>query len=123
PGIALFLCAALMLYVETRKSLPRALGWLILAGNVVWVIGSIAVLFVTSPSSSTAACAGPPAEALLRGVEPRQPARARDHALDVLAEQVAAALQRHGRFAHSLHVLVPPAVTLDRKSTRLNSSH
>jgi len=61
PGIALFLCAALMLYVETRKSLPRALAWLILAGNVVWVIGSIAVLFVTSPSSSTAACAGPPA--------------------------------------------------------------
>src|SRR5262249_35060205 len=59
------------------------------------------------------------AEALLRGVEPRQPARARDHALDVLAEQVAAALQRHGRFAHSLLVLVPPAVTLGERGPRV----
>jgi hypothetical protein len=46
-GIALFPCAALML--AAMKS--RALAWLVIAGNAAWILGSVAVLLVASPTA------------------------------------------------------------------------
>jgi hypothetical protein len=50
-GLALFPCAALMLWVAMSVPLLRPLGQVIVAGNVAWVAGSILVLFVTSPTA------------------------------------------------------------------------
>jgi hypothetical protein len=46
-GIALFPCAALML--AAMKS--RTLAWLVVAGNAAWIVGSVAVLLLASPTA------------------------------------------------------------------------
>jgi hypothetical protein len=48
-GLSLFPIAALMAYIGAR---PTAAGaWFIIAGNAAWVLGSIAVLFLFSPTA------------------------------------------------------------------------
>ena len=46
-GVALFPCAALMLVAHRS----RALAWLVVAGNAAWILGSVAVLLLTSPTA------------------------------------------------------------------------
>jgi hypothetical protein len=48
-GLSLFPIAAFMVWVATRESLPRPGVWLIIAGNILWVAGSVLVLAVISP--------------------------------------------------------------------------
>lgn len=50
-GLALFPCAALMLWVALSSPLLRPLGHVIVAGNVAWVAGSMLVLAMTSPTT------------------------------------------------------------------------
>jgi hypothetical protein len=47
-GLSLFPIAAFMLWVATRRDLPRGVAWLAIAGNACWVAGSALVLFVFS---------------------------------------------------------------------------
>ena len=44
-GASLFPSAALMLWVALRERLSHAAAWLIVAGNALWVIASVGVLF------------------------------------------------------------------------------
>jgi hypothetical protein len=46
-GVALFPCAVLMLVAMGS----RALAWLVVAGNAAWILGSVAVLLLTSPTA------------------------------------------------------------------------
>lgn len=50
-GVSLFPVAAFMLWVATRRDLPRGGAWLAIAGNAGWVAGSVLVLFVFAPSA------------------------------------------------------------------------
>jgi hypothetical protein len=43
-GLSLFPTAAFMLWVAMRRDVPRIGAWLVIAGNILWVIGSIAIL-------------------------------------------------------------------------------
>jgi len=49
-GIGLFPIAAFMLWVATRSPIPATGGWLIVIGNLAWVVGSAVVLFASSPT-------------------------------------------------------------------------
>ena len=49
-GISLFPIAAFMLWVATRSPIPATGGWLIVIGNLAWVVGSAVVLFASSPT-------------------------------------------------------------------------
>lgn len=49
-GIALFPVAAVMAVLSRRQTAPAALVWLVILGNAGWVLGSVAVLFVTRPT-------------------------------------------------------------------------
>lgn len=51
PGLALFPIAGFMLWVATRRSLPRPGAWLVVGGNVLWVAGSLLVLMVEIPTA------------------------------------------------------------------------
>ena len=44
-GLFLILYAALVGWLGTRQTLPKALVWLVIAGNAVWTLASIALLF------------------------------------------------------------------------------
>jgi hypothetical protein len=50
-GASLFPCAALMLLVALRASLWRAGAWVIVAGNVLWVLASAALLVAITPTA------------------------------------------------------------------------
>ena len=49
-GLSLFPVAALMLWVATRRDIPRPGAWLVIAGNAGWVAGSVLVLLANSPT-------------------------------------------------------------------------
>ena len=49
-GISLFPIAAFMLWVATRSPIPATGGWLVVIGNLGWVVGSAVVLFASSPT-------------------------------------------------------------------------
>jgi len=49
-GISLFPIAAFMLWVATRSPIPAGGAWLVIIGNLVWVVGSAVVLFASSPT-------------------------------------------------------------------------
>jgi len=44
-GLFLILYAALVGWLGTRQTLPKALVWLVVAGNAAWTLASIALLF------------------------------------------------------------------------------
>lgn len=50
-GLALFPVAAFMLWVATRRDLPRLGAWIVIVGNAGWVVASVLVLFAFSPTS------------------------------------------------------------------------
>jgi len=50
-GLSLFPIAAFMLWVATRRDIPRPGAWLVVIGNAAWVIGSVAVLAGLSPTT------------------------------------------------------------------------
>jgi hypothetical protein len=50
-GLALFPCAALMLWVALSSRLIRSLANVIIVGNLAWVAGSALVLAMTSPTT------------------------------------------------------------------------
>ena len=50
-GASLFPCAALMLWVALREQLSRAGAWIIIAGNVAWVVDSGLALIGTAPTA------------------------------------------------------------------------
>ncbi len=43
-GLGLLPIAAFILFVATRAAVPRLLVWLVIAGNVIWAIDSLALL-------------------------------------------------------------------------------
>jgi len=45
PGLFLIAYAALVGWLGTRQSMPKALVGIVIAGNAAWTIGSIALLF------------------------------------------------------------------------------
>lgn len=49
-GLALLPVAAFMAWAATRRPVPQAAAWLVVGGNALWVLASIAVLFALSPS-------------------------------------------------------------------------
>ena len=49
-GLSLFPIAAFMLWVAARKSPPIAGVWLVIAGNALWVAGSLLVVVELSPT-------------------------------------------------------------------------
>jgi hypothetical protein len=49
-GISLFPIAAFMAWVATRTTPPRPGVWLVIAGNAGWVLGSVLVMAVCSPT-------------------------------------------------------------------------
>ena len=44
-GLFLVAYAALVGWLGTRQSMPKALVWIVIAGNAAWTVGSIALLF------------------------------------------------------------------------------
>lgn len=50
-GLILFPVAALMIYAGVQAVPPRPLVWLIVLGNVGWVIASVALLGIISPNA------------------------------------------------------------------------
>jgi hypothetical protein len=50
-GVSLFPSAALMLWVALRQSLSRPGAALVIAGNALWVAGSVALLFAAAPTA------------------------------------------------------------------------
>lgn len=50
-GVALFPVAAIMALLSRRQSAPVALVWLVILGNAGWVVGSLAVLVLTTPTA------------------------------------------------------------------------
>ncbi len=50
-GLILFPVAALMIYAGLQASAPRGLVWLIVIGNVGWVIASLAVFGFITPNA------------------------------------------------------------------------
>ncbi|WP_332778201.1 hypothetical protein [Polaromonas sp.] len=51
-GLALFAVAAFIAFVATRQFMPGELVWLVIGGNVLWVIGCLALLLggLTAPT-------------------------------------------------------------------------
>ncbi|BAT59383.1 hypothetical protein GJW-30_1_01915 [Variibacter gotjawalensis] len=49
-GLSLFPIAAFMLWAGTREVPPAAAVWLIIIGNVGWVIGSVAAMLLVGPN-------------------------------------------------------------------------
>jgi len=50
-GLALLPIAAFMAWVATREQPPLAGVWLVILGNAGWVAGSVALLFLVSPTA------------------------------------------------------------------------
>ncbi len=50
-GLSLFPIAALMLWVASRRSIPRTGAWVVVLGNVAWILGSVLSLYLTTPST------------------------------------------------------------------------
>lgn len=50
-GLILFPCAALMAYAGLQTVPPRPIVWLIVLGNIGWVIASVAVLAFIAPNA------------------------------------------------------------------------
>jgi hypothetical protein len=44
-GLFLIAYAALVGWLGTRQTMPKALGWTVVAGNAAWAVASIALLF------------------------------------------------------------------------------
>ncbi len=44
-GLFLIAYTALVGWLGTRQSMPKALVWIVIAGNAAWTVGSIALLF------------------------------------------------------------------------------
>ena len=44
-GLFLIAYTALVGWLGTRQSVPKALAWIVVAGNAAWTVGSIALLF------------------------------------------------------------------------------
>ena len=49
-GLSLFPIAAFMLWVATRRDVPRPGAWLVICGNAGWVAGSALVLLANAPT-------------------------------------------------------------------------
>lgn len=49
-GLSLFPVAAFLLWVATRRDIPRPGAWLAILGNVGWITGSALVLVLLSPT-------------------------------------------------------------------------
>jgi hypothetical protein len=49
-GLSLFPIGAFILWVATRRDIPRPGAWLVIAGNAGWVAGSALVLALLSPT-------------------------------------------------------------------------
>jgi hypothetical protein len=49
-GLSLFPCMVLMLWVASHENIWRLGAWAIVAGNVLWVAGSVALLIELSPT-------------------------------------------------------------------------
>jgi len=49
-GLFLLPVVALMAWLSRRETAPTALVWLVIVGNAGWVAGSVAVLFLTTPT-------------------------------------------------------------------------
>ena len=50
-GLSLFPIAAFMLWVATRRDIPRPGAWLVICGNAGWVAGSALVLLANVPTA------------------------------------------------------------------------
>ena len=50
-GLSLFPTAAFMLWVATRATIPVAGAWLVIVGNVAWVVGSLLLFIPLSPTA------------------------------------------------------------------------
>ena len=50
-GLILFPCAALMLYAGLQASPPRSIVWLIVLGNIGWVIASVGLFAFIAPNA------------------------------------------------------------------------
>ena len=50
-GLSLFPIAAFMLWVATRRDIPRPGVWLVICGNAGWVAGSALVLLANVPTA------------------------------------------------------------------------
>jgi|SRR5919108_3346973 hypothetical protein len=50
-GVSLFPIAGFMLWVAMRANPPRAGVWMIVAGNALWVAGSVVLLIVLQPTA------------------------------------------------------------------------
>ena len=50
-GLSLFPIAAFMLWVATRRDIPRPGVWLVICGNAGWVAGSALVLLANVPAA------------------------------------------------------------------------
>lgn len=51
-GLSLFPIAAFIAWVAARRSLSRSNVWIVIVGNVLWVLGSVVLLFSDSLSPS-----------------------------------------------------------------------
>lgn len=50
-GLSLFPIAAFMLWVATRREIPRPGAWFVICGNAGWVAGSALVLLANAPTA------------------------------------------------------------------------
>ena len=50
-GVSLFPIAAFMLWVASRRDIPRPGAWLVICGNAGWVAGSALVLLANAPTA------------------------------------------------------------------------
>lgn len=50
-GLSLFPVAAFMIWVATRRDIPRPGAWLVICGNALWVAGSALVLLANVPTA------------------------------------------------------------------------
>lgn len=54
-GLILFPCAALMLVAAWPRSTPPLLAWLVVLGNALWVVASVAVVLILESTAAGAA--------------------------------------------------------------------
>jgi hypothetical protein len=67
-GLFLIAYTALVGWLAARSSVPRALVWLVVAGNAAWTLGSIALLFSGAVSPNLLGQAFVVAQAIATGV-------------------------------------------------------
>jgi hypothetical protein len=67
-GISLLPFAAVLIYLANRKNLSRAVVWVIIAGNALWAIDSIILLFTNWVAPTTLGYTFIIAQALIVGI-------------------------------------------------------